>query len=60
MDFAQIFIFDAGWIFFSCWGLVLATLSVIAFKQDILPLDEPPQSKRRQFDTRHSVLGTRY
>ena len=53
MDFAQIFIFDAGWIFFSCWSLVLAALSVIAFKQDILPLDEPPQSKRRQFGPRY-------
>jgi hypothetical protein len=53
MDFAQVFIFDAGWIFFAGWSLVLAALSVIAFKQDILPLDEPPQSKRRQFGPRY-------
>jgi hypothetical protein len=40
MDFAQTFIFDAGWIFFSGWGLVLVALSVIAFKQDIHPVNE--------------------
>jgi hypothetical protein len=54
MEFAQTFIFEAGWIFFAAWSLVLAALSLIAFKQDILPLDEPPQSKAA-----NSVLGTR-
>ena len=40
MDSAQAFIFDAGWIFLSAWGVVLAALSVIAFKQDILPINK--------------------
>jgi hypothetical protein len=35
MDFEQVFIFDVGWLFFSAWGLVLATVSVIAFGRDI-------------------------
>ncbi|MGA2922190.1 MAG: hypothetical protein ABSE28_13850 [Candidatus Sulfotelmatobacter sp.] len=35
MDFEQVFFFDVGWLFFSAWGLVLATVSVIAFGRDI-------------------------
>jgi hypothetical protein len=29
------FIFAAGWIFFTVWGMALAALSVIAFRRDI-------------------------
>jgi hypothetical protein len=36
MDLAQVFIFDLGWIFFAAWSLVLAALSVVAFRHDIL------------------------
>lgn len=36
MDLAQAFIFDAGWVFFAAWGMVLAAVSVIAFGNDIL------------------------
>jgi hypothetical protein len=32
------FIFAAGWIFFSVWGMALAALSVIAFGRDISSL----------------------
>lgn len=35
MDMTQAFIFDAGWIFFAAWGLVLAAASVIAFGRDM-------------------------
>jgi hypothetical protein len=35
MDLEQVFIFDVGWLFFSAWGLALATVSVIAFGRDI-------------------------
>lgn len=35
MDLEQVFIFDVGWVFFAAWGLVLATVSVIAFGRDI-------------------------
>lgn len=35
MDMAQ-FIFYAGWFFFGVWGIVLGTVTVIAFGPDIL------------------------
>jgi hypothetical protein len=38
MDFAQAFIFDAGWLFFAGWMIVLALISVIAFRQDLSSL----------------------
>jgi hypothetical protein len=38
MDLAQAFIFDAGWLFFAAWGLVLVLVSVIAFGRDISSL----------------------
>jgi len=36
MDLAQ-FIFYAGWIFSVTWGTMLAAVSVIAFRRDIVP-----------------------
>jgi len=39
-DMVQVFIVDAGWIFFAAWGMALAAVSVIAFGQDILPVAE--------------------
>ncbi len=49
MDLAQNFIFDLGWIFFTAWGLVLLTLSVIAFRKDLLPAtgQHAEQTERR-------------
>jgi hypothetical protein len=38
MDMVDVFIFDAGWIFFAAWAMALAALSVIAFGRDILPV----------------------
>jgi len=38
MDLSQAFIFDAGWLFFAAWGLVLVLISVIAFGHDISSL----------------------
>jgi len=35
MYIAQAFIFDAGWLFFAAWGMVLAAVSVITFGRDI-------------------------
>jgi len=49
MDLAQTFIFDLGWLFFTAWGLVLLTLSVIAFRQDLLPA---PDQHARQVERR--------
>lgn len=30
------YLFDAGWLFFTLWSLVLLTIFVIAFGEDIL------------------------
>jgi hypothetical protein len=38
MDLAQAFIFDAGWLFFAAWGLVLVLMSLVAFGHDISSL----------------------
>jgi hypothetical protein len=43
MEMAEAFIFNAGWLFFVAWGLVLAAISVIAFGRDLLGA-EPRQS----------------
>ncbi|MFZ0309164.1 MAG: hypothetical protein WAL89_13410 [Candidatus Sulfotelmatobacter sp.] len=37
MDLAEVFVFDLGWAFFAAWGMILATLSLIAFGRDLLP-----------------------
>lgn len=36
MEMAEAFIFDAGWLFFVAWGVVLAAVSVMAFGQEIV------------------------
>jgi hypothetical protein len=36
MDLPQVFIFDAGWIFFAAWGMVVAGLGIFAFGRDVL------------------------
>jgi len=31
------YLFDAGWLFFAFWGLVVAAVSVAAFGRDFFP-----------------------
>ena len=31
------YLFDAGWLFFAGWSLVLLALSLIAFGEDLVP-----------------------
>jgi hypothetical protein len=38
MEAAQGFIFDAGWIFFAAWGVILAAASAVTFLSDMEPL----------------------
>lgn len=45
MKFSPSLIFALGWIFFAAWGLVLATASWIAFRQDLIPLIEGSNSQ---------------
>jgi hypothetical protein len=37
MDVVQIFILTAEWVFFAAWGMIVATVSVIAFGRELLP-----------------------
>jgi hypothetical protein len=46
MDTAQVFIFYAGWIFFTAWGMVLAAVSAIAFGRDIVPAARPARIEK--------------
>jgi len=45
MDMAQAFIFDAGWLFFASWALVLAAVSLITFGRDIFGIRRHENSK---------------
>jgi hypothetical protein len=38
MDFAQVFVFDLGWVFFAIWGMLITAVSLIAFRSDIAEL----------------------
>jgi len=48
MDTAQVFIFYAGWIFFTAWGMVLAAASAIAFGRDIVPAARPANVEKER------------
>jgi hypothetical protein len=48
MDTAQVFIFYAGWIFFTAWGMVLAAVSAIAFGRDIVPAARPANVEKER------------
>jgi hypothetical protein len=36
MDLPQVFIFDAGWVFFAAWGMVVTALCIFAFGRDVM------------------------
>ena len=44
MDMAQALIFDAGWLFFAAWAMVLAAVSVIALGRDIYRISQRNES----------------
>ena len=33
----EAYLFDAGWLFFAGWSLVLAALGLVAFGKDLIP-----------------------
>jgi hypothetical protein len=33
----EAYLFDAGWLFFAGWSVVILSLSLIAFGQDLIP-----------------------
>jgi hypothetical protein len=48
MDTAQVFVFYAGWVFFTAWGMVLAAVSAIAFGRDIVPATPPAKAEKER------------
>jgi hypothetical protein len=48
MEPAQAFIFDAGWFFFTAWGMVLAAVTAITFGRDILGIRQRETDKDNQ------------
>jgi hypothetical protein len=35
------FLFDAGWLFFAAWTLVIGAVSLTAFRNDLFPARKP-------------------
>jgi hypothetical protein len=38
------FLFDAGWLFFAAWTVVIGALSVTAFRNDLFPARKPVET----------------
>ena len=44
------YLFDAGWLFFAAWSVIVAAVSVAAFRRDLFPRaqfsqqDPPPKA----------------
>ena len=47
MEMAESLIFDAGWIFFAAWGMILTVIGLIAFGREILRAPETNEGKPR-------------
>jgi len=43
------YLFDAGWLFFAVWSVVIAVVSVWAFGRDLIPFQ--PHLEARKADT---------
>jgi len=43
----DLFLSDAGWLFFTAWSAIVALVSLAAFALDILPSDVFPPKARR-------------
>ena len=48
MDTDQVFVFYAGWVFFTAWAMVLAAVSAIAFGRDIVPATQPAKPEKER------------
>lgn len=47
MSGSDAYLFDAGWLFFAGWSLVLVALSLIAFGKDLIPSPARKPKHRR-------------
>jgi hypothetical protein len=48
MTGSESYLLDAGWLFFAAWSLVVVTVSVIAFGEDVVSV--PPLFEKRGFE----------
>jgi hypothetical protein len=56
------YLFDAGWLFFAAWSLILLTIFVIAFGDDLMHAahrDTDPMVKKTQSAMRSATSHTR-
>jgi len=56
------YLFDAGWLFFAAWSLILLTIFVIAFGEDLLNTahrDTDSPVKKTQTTMRSATSHTR-
>jgi len=49
MSGSDAYLFDAGWLFFAGWCLVLVALSLIAFGKDLIPSPARNRSTEEQY-----------
>jgi hypothetical protein len=49
MTFGDLFLSNAGWLFFTAWTVIVAVVTVKAFGRDLLPskphLESPPGTR---------------
>jgi hypothetical protein len=43
------YVFDAGWLFFAGWSLVLVALSLIAFGKELISSPERERSTKSEY-----------
>ena len=56
------YLFDAGWLFFAAWGLILLTIFIIAFGEDLMHRshrDADSTMKKTQNTMRSATSHTR-
>jgi hypothetical protein len=41
------FFFDAGWVFFATWSVILVVVSVAAFRRDVFPREQDSRPNLR-------------
>jgi hypothetical protein len=52
MTFGDLFLSNAGWLFFTAWSVIVAIVTVKAFGRDLLPskaqLESPPGARPQE------------
>jgi hypothetical protein len=48
MDMVQVFIYDAGWVFFAAWAMALVAVGVVAFGRDVRAFTDRATGERER------------